>query len=567
MSFFSPITKRSPSVRGLLMAMYLVLLIGALTMVLPLLVTLTSSVSGTYDLENISLYPKFLISDRALWARFLDARYGGSIENFRMAWNDPALDFYDTPYPPKEDSPKAVEMWNTFLAEHGRLSDWDAGLAFTRGTKREAALENRKFRHWLLAQYGNDLMRLNAELLIEVTEPTEILPPLQNRIALPDVETPFQQRFSGYLQTVPENRRLLWDLGGFYRSVYLPRAFGEDIAAYNEAEGTRYSSLAEVPFPATVPAVGAKPWFRFAGQILNPVFVELTAEGQAAWQASGLGRVAFLRTKARPEHLRVESIDIAFAAWASMRGEPDAKIPQRTKDWLAFREERGFWRWQFVVQNYTYVIDEVLIQGNGVRNTVILVLLTVIGALTINPMAAYALSRFRLRQSYQVLLFFLATIAFPAEVAMIPNFLQLKDFGLLNTFGALVLPGLVNGFSIFLLKGFFDSLPKELYEAADIDGASEWQIFWGFTMSLSKPILAVIALNAFISAYSAFFFALILAPDQQMWTLMVWIYQMQQNAGPAIVSASLLLTALPTLLVYLCAQNVILRGIVVPSDK
>lgn len=150
---------------------------------------------------------------------------------------------------------------------------------------------------------------------------------------------------------------------------------------------------------------------------------------------------------------------------------------------------------------------------------------------------------------------------------MIPNFLQLKEFGLLNTFGALVLPGLVNGFSIFLLKGFFDSLPKELYEAADIDGANEWQIFWGITMNLSRPILAVIALGAFTSAYGAFFFALILAPDQKMWTLMVWVYQLRQEAGPGIVYASLLITAVPTLVVYLFAQNIILRGIVVPSDK
>jgi multiple sugar transport system permease protein len=129
------------------------------------------------------------------------------------------------------------------------------------------------------------------------------------------------------------------------------------------------------------------------------------------------------------------------------------------------------------------------------------------------------------------------------------------------------LPGLVNGFSIFLLKGFFDSLPRELYEAADIDGANEWQIFWGLTMNLSKPILAVIALHAFTSAYGAFFFALIIAPDPKMWTLMVWIYQLRQEAGQGVVYASVLLTALPTLIVFLCTQNIILRGIVVPSEK
>jgi multiple sugar transport system permease protein len=567
-SFFSPISKRSGSVRLILNGMYVLLAAGALTMILPLILTFSGSMAGVYDLESVSFYPKFLVSEKALWGRYLDARYGGELENFKMAWSDPTLDFYDPPYAPHEDGKPSenLRLWDEFLAERG-LSPGDAGLAFTRPNRREAALENRNFRLWLLKQYDGSLARVNEALSLEVPQATAIIPPRQSRITLVDVRTPLEDKLVEYMTTLPLDRRLPWDVGGFYRAVFLPRIFGEDVAAYNAASGTSYASYAEVPFPATMPAVGGEPWSRFVREILNPGFVELTPEGEAAWQASGRNRVDFVRSVAQPEHLKVTSVDHAFAEWAAKRGVADARIPQRAADWRNFQAAKGFWRWQFATQNYVYVLDEVMIQGNGVRNTAILVVLTVVGALTVNPMAAYALSRFRLRQTYQVLLFFLATIAFPAEVAMIPNFLMLKELGLLNTFGALVLPGLVNGFSIFLLKGFFDSLPKELYEAADIDGANEWQIFWGFTMNLSKPILAVIALNAFIGAYSAFFFALILAPDQNMWTLMVWIYQLRQTAGPGIVYASLLITAVPTLVVYLCAQNVILRGIVVPSEK
>lgn len=567
MSFFSPISKRSGSVRTLLWSIYAILLTGALTMILPLIMTFSGSMAGVYDLESISFFPKFLVSEKALWARYLDARYGGVLESCKMAWSEPSLDFYEPPSGPFDGNQDGIRLWDEFTAGRGGLTPPEAGLAFTRGTKREAALENREFRIWILAQYGNNLDKFNEAMLAEFSQPTLILPPRQNRITLPDVQTPLQKKFEEYLKTVPLNRRLPWDVGGFYRAVFLPRIYGDDIAAYNTANGTAFSSYAEVPFPATVPAAGDGPWFRFVQQILNPAFVVFTPEGEVAWKASGLGKADFIRTNSLPAHLRVESIDLAFSNWAGQKGNPDARIPQRELDWREFQREKGFWRWQFAVQNYVYVLDEVVIQGNGARNTLILVILSIAGALTVNPMAAYALSRFRLRQSYQILLFFLATIAFPAEVAMIPNFLQLKELGLLNTFGALVLPGLVNGFSIFLLKGFFDSLPKELYEAADIDGANEWQIFWGFTMNLSRPILAVIALNAFIGAYSAFFFALILAPDQNMWTLMVWIYQLRQTAGPGIIYASLLITAIPTLVVYLCAQNVILRGIVVPSEK
>ena len=126
---------------------------------------------------------------------------------------------------------------------------------------------------------------------------------------------------------------------------------------------------------------------------------------------------------------------------------------------------------------------------------------------------------------------------------------------------------MASGYSIFLLKGFFDSMPKELYEAADIDGASEWTKFWMLTMNLSKPILAVIALGAFTNAYSAFMMALIVIPDQKMWTIMVWIFQLQSQAHQSVVYASLVIASIPTFIIFVLCQNVIMRGIVVPSEK
>src|SRR6202044_689854 len=97
----------------------------------------------------------------------------------------------------------------------------------------------------------------------------------------------------------------------------------------------------------------------------------------------------------------------------------------------------------------------------------------------------------------KILLFLLATMAFPAEVAMIPSFLLLKQFHLLNTFSALVLPSAASGYMIFLLKGFFDSLPKELYEAGQMDGAPETTMMMRIALPLSKPVLGYIALMAF----------------------------------------------------------------------
>lgn len=219
--------------------------------------------------------------------------------------------------------------------------------------------------------------------------------------------------------------------------------------------------------------------------------------------------------------------------------------------------------------NYRTVTDYLFQRGSAVRNTGILVALALLVALTVNPLAGYALSRFQLRQGEKILIFCLATMAFPAAVSAIPGFLLLRDMGLLNTFAALVLPGAANGMTIFLLKGFFDSLPKELYEAATIDGAPEWQIFLRISLPLVTPILAVSALNAFLAAYNGWEWALIVCQDPKVWTVAVWTYQFYQttSSAPYTVLAAFIINSIPVLVVFLMCQKVILRGIILPQMK
>lgn len=203
-------------------------------------------------------------------------------------------------------------------------------------------------------------------------------------------------------------------------------------------------------------------------------------------------------------------------------------------------------------------------------NTLFLVVLSVLASLTVNPLAAYALSRFRLKGTEKILLFLLATMAFPAAVTAIPGFLLMRDLGLLNTFAALVLPTVANGMSIFILKGFFDALPRELYEAAAIDGASEWTVFRRITLPMTTPILAVNALDAFIHAYASWEWAFLVCSKESHWTLAVWMYHMSTDtfAGkPWCVMAGFVLVSIPTATVFLRCQKVILRGIVLPSMK
>ncbi|MBI5834327.1 MAG: carbohydrate ABC transporter permease [Armatimonadetes bacterium] len=219
--------------------------------------------------------------------------------------------------------------------------------------------------------------------------------------------------------------------------------------------------------------------------------------------------------------------------------------------------------------NYATVLDYLLHRGRAVSNTILLVFLAIVIALTVNPLAGYALSRFRLRSGEKVIVFCLATMAFPAAVAAIPGFLLLRDLGLLNTFAALVLPGAANGMTIFMLKGFFDSLPKELYEAASIDGAPEWMVFWKISIPLVKPILALSMLHAFIAAYNGWEWAIIVCQNRAMWTIAVWTYQFSQTlaATPWLVMATFIVNSIPVLIIFLTCQKVIMRGIILPQMK
>jgi len=244
-----------------------------------------------------------------------------------------------------------------------------------------------------------------------------------------------------------------------------------------------------------------------------------------------------------------------------------APLPTLQWEWSKFQESKSKVKAEFLWRNYAMVIDTVVYNGRAALNTLIYCTLSILAALLVNPMAAYALSRFRPPSTYKILLLMMLTIGFPSIVIGIPNFLMLKSMGLMNTYAALILPGMASGFSIFLLKGFFDSLPKELFECATLDGASERVIFWHVAMSLSKPILAVTALQTFITAYGDFMMAFLVCQNPKMWTMMVYLYQLQQRSSPSVAFAALVVSAIPTFLIYVLCQNLILRGIVVPSEK
>lgn len=333
----------------------------------------------------------------------------------------------------------------------------------------------------------------------------------------------------------------------------------------NQKYGTSYTKGGDIPLIEAPP---------LSGMALSDWEAFITG-----WRDPDTGKLHMVPV----EMLRVHSVEFMFRdhmaarvstirAFNATLGTAYASFlsilpPQREAHYRTFKKNTGSLRSEFVTRNYRTVMDYMIFHGRGITNTVLYCGLAVLFALIVNPMAAYAMSRYRMPSTYKILLFLMLTMAFPPMVTQIPVFLMLREFGLLNTFAALVLPGLAYGYGIFLLKGFFDSLPRELYESAQIDGAGEWTMFWSISMSLSKPILSVIALQAFTVAYTNFMFALLICQDQRMWTLMPWLYQLQQRSGPGVVFASLIIAAIPTFLIFVFCQKIIMRGIVVPVEK
>lgn len=348
---------------------------------------------------------------------------------------------------------------------------------------------------------------------------------------------------------------------------FLKERFLSNIAEYNKAHpGATYARFEDIPLPAreskeyTLLKQGytVSEWSDFIGnKISGPPAASLYLDTPEQRYRD------FLKEKFGT----VEAMKAAYGiSDDKLTGWGQVYLPTIPVKVLECQQHASAIRAEFIIRNYRTVANYLLLHGRAFLNTAVFILLALFFTLTVNPITAYALSRFKLKSANKILLFLLATMAFPAEIAMIPNFLILKELHLLNSYWALVLPGMASGFSIFLLKGMFDGLPQDLYEAAMLDGAGEAIIFWKITMPLVAPYLAYLSLGTFVACYSAYIFALLLCPDPKMWTIMVFLQQMDW-AGQPVKFAAYVLASIPTLIVFVTCQRIIMRGIVLPTEK
>lgn len=623
MSLISNVGRRSLQVRLLVAVMYCILTAGAVTMVYPFLIMLSGSLKTNVDVHDYDVLPAFIRDDTVLFRKYAECKYNNSAALYRTVGRNSVYDF-STLLPPATVVEQRAADWREFEASTSIPPGWYyLGWMSHTGDRLELP-KQREFRKHLMDLCGRDLRTLRerfgdeAGSWLAVGSFVERVSERRYQLA----GSALEEEFYRFKSAQPPGFRIYPSIDGAFATTILQPTYGADIAAVNAAHGTAWASLDSVVLPRTAPQQPAwrRDWERFVRQELNLQFIRIAPEAQPLFgrfledryggrldllnRRYGTGVTSFagvtfpderLRASARLadlaafvktvplEHLSIVTPETEFRDFLRRKyGSPAAlnsahraeyasfetvPMPVSDIDHADFVAQRSELRVEFLTANYRQVIDYIVLHGRSLWNTLLYCVLGVILALTVNPLAAYALSRFRMPGAYRILLFCMCTMAFPPAVSMIPSFLLIKQLGLLNTFAALLLPVMANGFNIFLLKGFFDSLPRELYESAQLDGAGEWVMFWNLTMALSKPILAVLALGAFNAAYGNFMFAFLLCPDESMWTLMVFLYQLQIKGHMGLTFAALLLAAIPTFVVFVLCQKLIIRGIVVPVEK
>ncbi len=196
-------------------------------------------------------------------------------------------------------------------------------------------------------------------------------------------------------------------------------------------------------------------------------------------------------------------------------------------------------------------------------NSVIVTFSVTILNVIFDSMVAYALSRKPFFGSNLILFIIIGRMMIPAQVLMIPIFILIKRLHMYNTYWALILPIAVQGFGIFLMKQYFDGLPRELDEAAKMDGAGDFTILFKVLLPISTPALAVLIINTFLTTWNAFLYPLILTNTDNMRTLPIGVayFNTLQGIDYVHLMAGSTITVLPVIAIFLAFQKKIISGL------
>lgn len=211
---------------------------------------------------------------------------------------------------------------------------------------------------------------------------------------------------------------------------------------------------------------------------------------------------------------------------------------------------------------YRYVLGNAMFP-RWFANSLIVSVVAVASNLLFGALGGYAFARMRFAGSRLLMGLMLATMAIPFQLTMVPTFLVMKRLGLIDTLGALIVPSLVTPFAVFLLRQFFLSLPRELEEAAWMDGCSRLRVLFLIVLPMSRPALSTVAVLTFLTTWNDLTWPLIAINHDTQYTLQLGLttFQGQHHTKWAAVMAGNVITVLPVLIAFLVAQKSFIQSI------
>ncbi|CAJ1315454.1 carbohydrate ABC transporter permease [Paenibacillus sp. PK4536] len=226
-----------------------------------------------------------------------------------------------------------------------------------------------------------------------------------------------------------------------------------------------------------------------------------------------------------------------------------------------------FWPQQATLENYVRLFTEMRF-ATYLWNTLVIVFFSFIG-LFLNAAAGYAFAKFEFPGRNVLYYLVLGTMMIPSQVTMIPVYLLLNQMNLTNTMAGIVLPGMVNAFGIFLFRQFMTTIPADLIEAARLDGASELRTFFQLVIPIAKPIFAVQGILTFIGGWNSFLWPLIIANDENLYTLSVGLSLLKGQYGGdfAIQMAGASFMVVPIVILFIFMQRHIIEGYTISGMK
>ncbi|WP_047985175.1 carbohydrate ABC transporter permease [Ornithinibacillus californiensis] len=202
-------------------------------------------------------------------------------------------------------------------------------------------------------------------------------------------------------------------------------------------------------------------------------------------------------------------------------------------------------------------------------NSVVVSLVATIALIIVSSLAAYAFSKLQFRGKNIIFIIFISSLMVPKEVLIVPLYRIVDNLGMVNTLHGMIWPNVATAFGVFLLKGFFDSIPDSLRESARMDGASEFKTFIKIMLPLVKPGIGALFILYFVQVWNDYVWQLVIGQDEGVKTLMVGTATLMQDLNPnfAYKMAGATVAAIPLLVIFIFFQRYFTRGLTMGAEK